>query len=107
MSFSELIQESVDSIHHKIGSYNDKAAYKQRKCDYIEFLALLNSDKLFRENLAYRFYGKGEDILPEDEKDFDIEKMEETDKSALYDSYESEFVGLYEILKYRESILLT
>lgn len=105
MSINTIVRNSINSIENKIGPYNDKRGYKQRKCDYIEFLALLNTDELYREGLVYKFYAKGEDTLPENNGDIDPEDIKEGLKAELNDRYESEFIDLFNILKYRKNIL--
>jgi len=91
MTYNELVNHSFNSISEKIESYRGDNNTDHKKCDYIEILALLNSDELYHADLLSRFFGEYTD------RDNSLEE----EQSQISDNQEQELIDLFEILKYR------
>lgn len=94
MTYSELIDNSLNSITTKIESYNGDNTTDHKKCDYIETLALLSSDELYIDDLLSRFFSEYSD------RDNSLEE----EQSEISDKHEQGLIDLFEILKYRQEL---
>jgi len=94
MTYNELIEHSMNSISTKIASYNGDNNTEHKKCDYIEILALLNSDELYKDDLLSRFFSEYSDR----------DDSPEENQAEISDKHEQELINLFEILKYRQEL---
>jgi hypothetical protein len=96
MSYNDLVNESLTIINEKVQSYNGDNNSFHEKCDYIELLALLNSDELYKHNLKSRFFGEEEDRQ-------EAELIQEERQARINDEQEQVLNDLFEILLFRQS----
>lgn len=94
MTYNELIDYSINSISAKVESYSEDNNTDHKKCDYIEILALLNSDELYNDDLLSRFFSEYSD------RDNSLEE----EQADISDKHEQELIDLFEILKYRQEL---
>lgn len=96
MTYSESIDRSLGEISGKIETYSGNNTRFHEKCDYIEILALLSSDELYKSNLLSRFFAEYSD------RDNNLEERQ----AEISDDHEQEIINLFEILKFRNNLYL-
>jgi len=96
MSYNDLINESLVNIHNKVQSYTGDNNTLHEKCDYIEILALLSSDEIYKNNVKARFFSEEEDRNEAD-------NIQENEQTELDDRYEQSLIDFFEILLFRQS----
>ncbi|MEA1919734.1 MAG: hypothetical protein U9N52_07835 [Campylobacterota bacterium] len=94
MTYSEIITKSLDNIHTKLSSYNNDNTKDHYKCDYIELLALLNTDELYKDDFLKRFFYEYEDR----------HEHAEEEQSEISEQQDREVNDLFTILKYRQTL---
>lgn len=94
MSYRELIEASLQEITSKIESYNSDNNTNHKKCDYVEILALLSSDELYKDDLISRFFGEYTDR----------DDSAEEEQAEISDKHQQFITDLFFILKYRQRL---
>ncbi len=97
MSYNDLITESLANINDRVQSYTGDNNTLHKKCDYIEILALLSSDEIYKNNLKSRFFAEEEDRNEAD-------NIQEEEQAELNDEQEQSLVDFFEILLFRQNM---
>lgn len=92
--YNQLIDASLSTIASKVETYTDDNSRSHKKCDYIELLALLSSDELYKDDFLSRFYSEYSDRC----------EGSENEQASIDDNHQQELVNLFEILQYRSQL---
>jgi hypothetical protein len=92
--YNQLIDASLSTIASKVETYADDNSRSHKKCDYIELLALLSSDELYKDDFLSRFYRESSDRCEDSENE----------QASIDDGHQQELVNLFEILQYRSQL---